>query len=172
MVAASTTALPCHEVNANYFFEDVQVGVEEVSRELIVDRDEMVAYAQANDPFPIHIDEAAAAASPFGGLIASGGFTISLFYRLAHSRSRDLDRVEAFLGGFDWHVKFPTPVRAGDRLRLHSTTTEKRLSSKPGRGVLTWVSALVNQDAKPALTVEGASLIATRDPGAVAPDAP
>ena len=156
----------------NYFFEDVQVGVEEVSGELVVSGDEMVAYARTNDPFPIHVDEAAAAASPFGGLIASGGFTISLWYRLGHSMNRDLQRVEAFLGGFDWHVTFPSPVRAGDRLHLRSTTTEKRLSSKPGRGLLKWVSALVNQDGTTVLTIEGASLLATRDTGESRPVAP
>lgn len=156
-------------MDPNYFFEDVQVGVEEISGELVVDRDEMVQYAQAYDPFPIHVDEDAAAASPFGDLIASGGFTISLWYRLLHIKNRDLQRVTAFLGGFDWHVKFPNPVRAGDRLHHRSTMTEKRLSSKPGRGVLTWVSALVNQEGKTVLSIEGASLLATRDPGGAIP---
>lgn len=156
-------------MNANFFFDDVQVGVDESSSEILVDHAEMVTYAQVNDPFPIHVDEAAAAASPFGGLIASGGFTISLWYRLAHAKNRELGRVEAFLGGFDWHVKFPAPVRAGDRLHLRMTYTTKRLSSKPGRGVVTWESALVNHETRTALTIDGASLLATRDPDAGAP---
>ena len=156
----------------NYFFEDVEVGVEEFSGELVVDREEMLDYARANDPFPIHVDEDAAAASPFGGLIASGGFTISLWYRLHHSKNRDLQRVEAFLGGFDWHVKFANPVRAGDRLRLRSVAMEKRLSSKPGRGVITWVTDLVNQDETTVLSIETASLFATRHHDQSLSDAP
>jgi acyl dehydratase len=146
----------------NYFYEDVMVGVTAVSGEIPVDHDEMLAYNKAYDPFPIHVDEIAAAASPFGGIIASGGYTISLFYRLAHNLDRELDRVQAFLGGFDWQVKFAHPVRAGDRLRLRSTFTEKRLSSKPGRGVTNWLSEVVNQDDLIVLSVAGASLIATR----------
>jgi acyl dehydratase len=59
-------------------------------------------------------------------------------------------------------VKFANPVRAGDRLRLRSIVTEKRLTSKPGRGVINWVTDLVNQDEKTVLSIEGASLIATR----------
>ena len=40
--------------------------------------------------------------------------------------------------------------------------TDKRLSSKPGRGVFNWVTDLVNQDNENVLSIEGASLIATR----------
>jgi acyl dehydratase len=159
-------------VDPNYFFEDVQVGVEEVSREIVVDRDEMVSYAKANDPFLIHVDDDAAAASPFGSLIASGGFTISLWYRLLHSKNRDFKRVEAALSGFDWHVTFPSPVRAGDRLHLRMTVTEKRLTSKPGRGVVTWVTSVVNQDGTTVLTIEGASLLATRGDREAVPSSP
>jgi acyl dehydratase len=122
----------------------------------------MLAYNKAYDPFPIHVDEVAAAASPFGGIIASGGYTISLLYRLVHNLDRELNRVQAFLGGFDWQVKFAHPVRAGDRLRLRATFTENRLSSKPGRGVTNWLSEVVNQDDLIVLSVAGASLIATR----------
>jgi acyl dehydratase len=149
-------------IEPNYFYEDVIVGVTAVSGEILVDHDEMLAYNKAYDPWPFHVDEVAAAVSPFGGIIASGGYTISLLYRLAHNLDRELDRVQAFLGGFDWQVKFAQPVRAGDRLRLRATVTEKRLSSKPGRGVTNWLSEVVNQDDQTVLSVAGASLIATR----------
>jgi len=46
------------------------------------------------------------------------------------------DRKWAFLGGIDWQVKLPEPVRAGDRLHEDITIIEKRPSSKPGRGVI------------------------------------
>lgn len=146
----------------NYFFEDVMVDVTTVSGEILVDYDEMLAYNKAYDPWPFHVDEVAAAASPFGGIIASGGYTISLLYRLTHILDRELNRVQAFLGGFDWQVKFAHPVRAGDRLRLRATVTEKRLSSKPGRGVINWLSEVVNQDDQAVLSIAGASLIAIR----------
>jgi acyl dehydratase len=50
----------------------VTVGDVEWGPPLVVDRNEMLAYAQALDPWPFDVDELAAAALPFGGLIASG----------------------------------------------------------------------------------------------------
>ena len=51
---------------ADIYFEDLQVGDLFEGDEVIVDLEEMLAYNQQNDPWPIHIDEAEAKASPFG----------------------------------------------------------------------------------------------------------
>ena len=74
----------------------------------------MLAYNQGNDPWPMHVDPEAADKSPYVGVIASGGYTISIMYRLGHEIYNRADLQWAFLGGFDWHLKFVEPVRAGD----------------------------------------------------------
>jgi len=66
------------------YFEDLNVGDSWTTTEHLVDREEMLAYNRAYDPWPFHVDAEAASKSPFGGLIASGGYTISLMYRLFH----------------------------------------------------------------------------------------
>src|SRR4029453_13178026 len=66
---------------ATVYFEDLVEGKEFVSDEVAIDKDEMLEYARKNDPWPFHVDEEAAKASPFGGLIASGGYAISLYSR-------------------------------------------------------------------------------------------
>ena len=43
---------------------------------------EILAFAAKYDPVPIHTDRAAAAAGPFGGLIASGFNTMAIYQRL------------------------------------------------------------------------------------------
>ena len=43
----------------------------------------------------------------------------------------------AFLGGFEWHIKLPLPVRPGDRLHTEVKIQGKKPSSKPGRGYVT-----------------------------------
>lgn len=144
------------------YFEDLEVGTEYVGPECVVDEKEMLEYNRRNDPWPIHVDEAAANQSPFGGLIASGGFTITLCYRLSHGVYNTPEAQWAFLGGFDWLVKFPAPVRAGDALRYRLTVLSKRSSSNPGRGVAKVKSELTNQRGEVVLEVEAAILLATR----------
>ena len=147
---------------ATVYFEDLVEGHEFVGDEVVVDKDEMLEYARKNDPWPFHVDEKAAQASPFGGLIASGGYAISLYYRLGHLLYNTADSKWAFLGGFDWHVSFARPIRPGDRLRRKIVVRSKRASSKPGRGVIDSIGTLINQNDEEVLRIEVASLIATR----------
>jgi acyl dehydratase len=140
------------------YFEDLEDGAVYWGAECLVDRAEMVDYAQKNDPLPMHTDEQAASTSPYGTLIASGGFTITLWYRSTTPIARRL----ATLGGLEWHFKLPRPVRAGDRLRTKFMVASKRLSSKPGRGVVTTTQELLNEQGDPVLICEGVILVATR----------
>ena len=91
------------------YFEDLNVGDSWVSSECAVDHNEMLTYSHANDPWPIHVNPEAAIKSPFGGLIASGGYTISLMYRLSHEIVNQPDRTWAFLGGFVGTSSFSNP---------------------------------------------------------------
>jgi acyl dehydratase len=68
-------------------------------------------------------------------------------------------------GGFDWHVKFRAPVRAGDSLQIQATVLNKRSSNKPGRGLATVRWELTNQHAEVVLEVETVILLATRPGG-------
>src|SRR5262245_14805606 len=95
------------------YFEDLEEGTVFRGDECVADRDEMLEYARKNDPSPFHVDEEAARNSPYGGLIASAGYTVTLWYRSGIPISGSI----AFLGGFEWHIKLPLPVRPGDRLR-------------------------------------------------------
>jgi acyl dehydratase len=49
------------------YFEDLVEGHVDESAEVIADRDDMVAYAERNDPYPRHVDEQFAATSPTAG---------------------------------------------------------------------------------------------------------
>jgi acyl dehydratase len=143
------------------YFEDLNVGDSWTSAERTVDHEEMLAYGRTNDPWPFHADPEAATRSPFGGLIASGGYTITLMYRMFHEIVNQPDRVWAFLGGFDWHLKLVEPVRSGDRLHERITILEKRLSSKPGRGIVKNLIEVINDRKQVVLSIESITLMAT-----------
>lgn len=144
------------------YFEDLVVGHPYFGSELIADQQEMLEYGRRFDPWPMHADPDIGDASPLGGLVASGGYTISLWYLSAHSYLRAPGREWMFLGGFDWHVKFAQPLRPGDRVRVRSVVTEKRLSSKPGRGTVNTQTDLIDHQDEPVLLVSAAIMMATR----------
>jgi acyl dehydratase len=151
------------------YFEDLVVGASFLSEEVTIEHEEMLAYNRRNDPWPFHVDEASAARTPYGSLIASGGYTITLMYRLGHQIYNVPGRRWAVLGASEWHLKFPAPVRAGDRVRLRITIKDKRDSSRPQRGHFDLLYELLNQAEKVALSVLVAGLIERRPPTAVIP---
>lgn len=146
------------------FFEDLTVGAVEWGPPLVADREEMLAYGRAFDPWPFHVDELAAAASPFGGLIASGGYTFGLLFRSIHAMYNRPDRTSAFLGALEWKVRFANPVRAGEQLRDKVTILETQESRDRSRGVVTVLHELINQNDDVALSVTAVVLQARRPP--------
>ena len=148
------------------YFDDVEVGYVSESAEVAVDREEMIAYAKRNDPWPIHIDEGAAAASPFGDVIASFGYVVSLYFRLIHGLEINQASQEAFLGALEWNVQFKGPVRADDRLRVRATVAAKRVSSRGDRGVVTTRQEVLNQRDELRVVIDVAYLLRRRPDGA------
>ena len=144
------------------YFDDLAVGDTFYGEEVLADETEMVEYGRRFDRWPMHADPDIGAASPLGGLVASGGYSISLWYKSAHSFLSAPGSEWAFMGGFDWHVQFPLPLRPGDRVRNRIVITDKRLSSKPGRGIVNNQADLINQDDGEVLRITVAYLMATR----------
>ncbi len=71
----------------------------------------MLRYARAFDPQAFHVDLDAARLSHFGGLVASGWFTVSVYTRLlVDGVLSHLDTVGS--SGVD-HVSWPAPLRPG-----------------------------------------------------------
>ena len=83
------------------------------------DRIDMFADATLDHQF-IHIDEAAAAQTPFGGTIAHGFLTLSLMTKLCSENSVYPEGIVMGVNyGLD-KVRFLNPVRAGKRVRAHT----------------------------------------------------
>ena len=123
-------------------------------------RDEIVDVARRWDPQPFHVDEAAAAASIFGGLTASSlplfAICTRLFFDLA-----DPFATLAMLGKDE--VRFPNPARADDELRYVTECVEVRPSrTKPDRGVVVLADMLARRSGEPVLTQKVSLLVARR----------
>jgi acyl dehydratase len=143
------------------FLEDFVVGevIELGSRS--VTQEEIVEFARRYDPQPFHVDENAAKASNFGGLIASGWHTASMFMRLF------VDRVlagGATLGspGID-EIRWPKPVRPGDVLTARVAVLDVVPSrSKPDRGHVRIRYEVFNQAGEMVMTMVGVSIYRRR----------
>ncbi|MEO8040450.1 MAG: MaoC family dehydratase [Betaproteobacteria bacterium] len=150
-----------------YFWEDFKVGeVTEMGRRL-VDRDEVIAFAKDFDPQPFHVDEAAAEASMFGGLIASGWHTCAMVMRIVCDNYL-LDAASLGSPGVE-NVKWLKPVRPGDTIRAMRTVLESRRSgSRPEMGIVKTRWDVFNQNDELVMTIEGFGLFKVRA-GAAAP---
>jgi acyl dehydratase len=126
------------------YFEDVEIGETTRFGRYEVTREEIVDYARQFDPQPFHLDEEAARASMFGGLIASGWHTGAMFIRMVCD---DMVPEAATAGsmGFD-DLKWLKPVRPGDVLSVESVVRGKSESrSRPDRGTVKIESRVSNQ---------------------------
>ena len=150
---------------AGFYFEDLAVGRSFTTAAAEVTAADIVDFARRFDPQEFHLDEAAAAASAFGGLVASGLHTLSLSFRLFF----DLRLwPEAILGSPGMReVQWLKPLRPGDRIHAMAAVVElKRSQSKPDRGVVTMRHDTFNQRGERIMTALCLHLLRLREAGA------
>ncbi|SMF09613.1 Acyl dehydratase [Tistlia consotensis] len=117
------------------YLEDLTVGRRFVSAEHQLDVEQIKAFAGRFDPQPFHLDEAAAAASLFGGLAASGWHTAAITMRLLVEGGLPLAGGIVGAGG---EIAWPQPTRPDDVLTVETEVLEVRPSrSRPERGLVT-----------------------------------
>jgi len=146
------------------WFEDYVVGTTAEHGTVRVDEDELVDFGRRFDPQPFHVDREAAAATPFGGLIASGWHTCALLMRLF---AQEYLSPVSSLGspGVD-ELRWIRPVRPGDELMLRTTVVEARRSrSKPDRGLVRTRAELTDPAGDVVLSLTAMNLVLTRPAG-------
>jgi acyl dehydratase len=146
---------------AGFTFEDVVIGAVETSSGFVVTEAEIISFASRYDPLPIHINQEAAAAGPFGALTASGAHMIAIRMRLVH----DFDYAGGVIAaaGLD-EVRFLAPLRAGQVCKVESEFLEKRESARRSdRGVVT-IRQRILADGTPVLTLKDIVMMRRRPP--------
>ncbi|MBX0302814.1 MaoC family dehydratase [Haloarcula salinisoli] len=105
------------------YFEALAVGDTDSFGEYEVTAEEVTSFAGQYDPQPIHTDPEAAAASMFGELVASGWHTAAMTMRLLVDGWLTDSRALGALGVDS--LRWPEPVRPGDRLSVSTEIREK-----------------------------------------------
>lgn len=138
-------------------FREFQVGMVIRHPGVVVQESEMLEFAKAYDPQWIHIEPELAQQGRWDGLIASGWLTCGLATRMAVQAAL-LDS-ESFGSPGVEKLRWMSPVRAGDTLRLEATVDSKRISSsRDDLGILRWTWRLYNQNDQQVLEVEATTL--------------
>jgi acyl dehydratase len=132
------------------YADDLRVGDRYELGHHTVTEEELVNFASAWDPQPFHIDQDVAEQGYFGGLIASGLHTLSVYQRLVVTSANREWKVIAGRSLRD--VRFVRPVRANDVLTGTMVIDEIRLDDR-ARGLVTTSAELVNAQGNCVLTV-------------------
>jgi acyl dehydratase len=143
------------------YWEDFEVGELTELDSVDVPAQEVLEFARRYDPQPFHVDPDAAAAGPFGGLIASGWHTTALFMGM-FVRSVLLDSASMGSPGVE-EIRWLAPVRPGDRLSGRVTVTGAQPSAtNPRRGTIFTTSEVLNQEGAVVMTLKARGFFARR----------
>jgi acyl dehydratase len=114
------------------YFEDLRVGQRFRTGSYTITEAQIKAFATQFDPQPFHLDDTAARATLFGGLVASGWHTAAITMRLLVDGGLSLAGGSVGLGvELDWIE----PVRPDDCLHVEGEVIEVTASrSRPDRG--------------------------------------
>jgi acyl dehydratase len=125
------------------WFEDFRVGqAYDTGARQVTQADVEAFAAVSGDRNPLHLDEAYAAATPFGGRIAHGVLGLAVATGLLNQLGLTRGTLVALLG-VRWD--FRAPLRPGDVVRARLRVAETKPSRKGGRGVVRLAVALVNE---------------------------
>jgi len=122
-------------------------------------REDIVAFGEAWDPLPHHIDEAAAERGPFGGLIASGIHSLAALQRL---QILGFYRDSAIIAGRGMKdMRLHKPVRPGSTVYGRLRVTDVR-ARRDGHALVATEAVLDDQDGDRVLSLAGEAVMARR----------
>jgi len=151
-------------------YEDLAVGRTYRTGAIEVTADDIRDFAARYDPQPFHLDAAAGERSVFGALVASGWLTAALTMRLMVTGEFTFGAGAIGLGVES--LRWPAPVRAGDRLSATIEVLAMRLSeSRPNFGVVKLQTKTTNQQGDVVQTMVS-NVLVVRGGRDAAPDRP
>jgi acyl dehydratase len=144
------------------YWEDFPVGSVREFGQMLVTREAVLAFAQQFDTQPFHLDDAAAEASHFGKLAASGWHTCSMAMRMLCDGYL---LVSSSMGspGID-NLRWLKPVYPGDTLRVRLTVLATRpMASRATVGLTQFGWDVLNQNDTIVLSMQGWNMFGRRE---------
>jgi acyl dehydratase len=139
------------------FYEDAPLGLEFDTEGIVVTESHVVAFAGlSGDFFALHMDDEFARSMGFRGRVAHGLLGLILVDGL---KNRAAQRFQA-VASLSWQWNFRKPLYPGDRIHGHLTVTDKRLTKRGDRGILTLSVEVRNQNGE--VLQDGTNLLMVR----------
>lgn len=147
------------------WYEDFIAGTVLESAARAITAQDIDDYARlTGEDHPVHMDDAFAREAGFAGRITHGLFNLALIEGLKATLGCFDRSVTASLGWTD--IRFAAPLYPGETVRLQLEFVDRRLTSKPGRGLATERGRLVKSDGTEVVRGDHLVLLRTR-PSAV-----
>ena len=148
------------------YFEEFKVGVRYPTTSRLITLDDHYAFCKlVGYKVPLFVDAASAEGGAFGGIICPSHLIMSFSTAMTGALFS-----ESILGLIALeNARFLAPVRPGDTLRTEVEVVEKRLSSNPARGIVTFRDRVYNQADTLVFLNDKIALISCRAPGSPPP---
>lgn len=150
-----------HAPRGDRWFEDYEPGSVHEFGSIQVTEDDILDFGRRFDPQLFHTDREAAAATEYGGLIASGWHTAGMMMRLYSDHY--LSTASTLVSPGVDELRWLAPVRPGDELSIRVTVVDARRSrSRPDRGIVRSAVEVLNQRREVVMTVTAINFILVR----------
>jgi len=127
-------------------FDQFNVGDVFVCQARTVTEADTVNFAGVSGDYnPLHTDEEFGKTTPFGSRIAHGALALAIATGQANQRGVFEGTTIALM---QQTIKYVGAVKFGDTIHLELKVAEKKESSKPDRGVVTFDATVLNQHGK------------------------
>lgn len=144
------------------WFEELEVGtvVRHATRRTVTETDNVLFTTMTMNPAPLHLDADYASRTEFGKPLVNSMFTLALVVGLSvHELTLGTIIAQLGLDG----IAFPSPVFAGDTIRVESEIVESRASkSRPDAGLVVIEHRAHNQRDELVCTVRRTGLMHRR----------
>lgn len=143
------------------YYEDFEIGKRLLTPRRTITQTDIVNFACLSGDFNApHVDWEFCKTQPYGEPIAHGPLVFAIASGLSCQSGINDGTVVAFLGLDKWRIL--KPVKHGDTIHMANTPTEKRLTSKGDRGVVTFLREIFNQQDEIVQSMETTSLYLCR----------
>ena len=146
------------------YYEDFEVGMTLRTPARTITSTDIVNFACLTGDFnEVHTNYEYAKSTPFGEVIAHGPMIYGVAGGLQYASGINDGTLLALLGIDKWRIT--APVKHGDTIHMEQTVLSKRMTSKPGRGIVTLKREIKNQHGAVVQEMEATIMYRCREGG-------